>query len=383
MRFRHPDGSTVHLAYCSNVHPAEDVDGLVGQLGRFAEPVRRALGVGRLGVGLWLPAPAAARLAADPAELDRLRAELAARGAEVVTMNGFPYRGFHDPVVKHTVYHPDWTEPTRAAYTLDLARILARLLPDDAAGGTISTLPLAWREPWDSRRAAAARRALDGVAGELADLAATTGRPVRLALEPEPGCVLDTTAQAAAALAGVAPEWIGVCLDACHLAVGFEDPVAALSQLRAAGVAVVKAQVSCALRAPEPTPAALAPFAEERFLHQTRERTAAGEVIAADDLDDALAGGLPGVGEWRVHFHAPVHTSSGSPGVATTQAELVAFLAALVGGPRPETTHLEVETYTWSVLPEPPRDDAGLVAGLARELAWTAGRLTALGLEAI
>ncbi len=99
-------------------------------------------------------------------------------------------------------------------------------------------------------------------------------------------------------------------------------------------------------------------------------------MLAVDDLNEALAGGLPGEGEWRVHFHAPAYA-----GVSTTQAELDGFLRALVGGPRAVTRHLEVETYTWSVLPDPPRDDAGIIAGLATELAWTRGRLTDLGLK--
>ena len=43
MRFRHPDGSTVHLAYCTNVHPAETLDGVLAQLRDHCEPVRRLL----------------------------------------------------------------------------------------------------------------------------------------------------------------------------------------------------------------------------------------------------------------------------------------------------------------------------------------------------
>ena len=98
-----------------------------------------------------------------------------------------------------------------------------------------------------------------------------------------------------------------------------------------------------------------------------------------DDLAAALGGELPGDSEWRVHFHVPVHAD----GPRTTQTELSATLAALVGGPAAVTTHLEVETYTWTVLPEAqrPRDDDGLVQGLARELAWTRDRLVELGLE--
>jgi sugar phosphate isomerase/epimerase len=384
VRFRHTDGSTVHLAYCSNVHPAEDVDGIIAQLGRFAAPVRRALGAPRLGIGLWLPATAAHRLSSQPAQLTRLRRALDRCRLEVVTLNGFPYKGFHAPVVKQAVYHPDWTDPERAAYTLALARVLTGLLPDDAPEGSISTLPLGWREPWDASRADAARALLCSVGEALACLADETGRRVRLALEPEPGCVLETTAQAASALSGLAGEWIGVCLDACHLAVGFEDPVAALDRLAGLGVAVVKAQVAAALRAERPDVdeerAWLAGFVEPRFLHQTREHDRNGGVLAVDDLDEALDGGLPGAGEWRVHFHAPVHAGAG-----TTQSELVEFLAALLSGPVPATRHLEVETYTWSVLPpgERPGDDAGLVDGLVRELAWVRSQLCRLGLEEV
>ncbi len=379
MRFRHDDGSLIHLAYCTNVHPAEDVDGLLARLERIAAPVRAALGVPVLGVGLWLPAPAAAGLAADPEGPARLRAELDRLGLEVVTMNGVPYQGFSEAVVKHAVYRPDWTDPARAAYTLDLARLLAALLPDDVAEGTISTLPLAWRKPWDEDRAKAAVHALTGVAAGLEELAAETGRTVRLGLAPEPGSVFERVASAAPVLGGLAPEWIGVCLDACHLAVVFEEPAAALEALAEAGVAVVKAQVTNALAASEPRPRAradrLRPYAEPRFLHQTRERTRSA-VVGVDDLEEALAGRLPAVGEWRVHFHMPVHVGEG-----TTQAELTRCLDALIGGSTALTHHLEVETYTWPVLPDPPADDAGLVAGLARELAWTRDRLLAFGLE--
>ncbi|MGH3683403.1 MAG: metabolite traffic protein EboE, partial [Natronosporangium sp.] len=145
MRFRHPDGQAVHLGYCTNVHPAEDLAGIVAQLETYAAAVRRELDTAWLGLGLWLAAPVAAELAGDPELRRRLRTELAARGLEVFTLNGFPYRSFHAPVVKHAVYQPDWTTSQRLRYTLDLARALADLLPDSAERGSVSTLPLAWR----------------------------------------------------------------------------------------------------------------------------------------------------------------------------------------------------------------------------------------------
>ena len=391
MRFRHRDGTLVHLAYCTNVHPAEDLDGVVDQLGRYAEPVRETLGAGLLGLGLWLGRDVAKTLAADSAAIMRLRAELAARGLEVVTFNGFPYQGFHAPVVKHAVYRPDWTEPARLAYTVDLAHVLARLLPDDAAEGSVSSLPLAWRAPWPDERRRRVRDALGELAGRLTKIHAADGRVVRVGFEPEPGCVVDTTADAVRELAGIDTEWLGLCLDACHLAVAFEEPGAALARLAAAGLPVVKTQASCALEAARPADpaerAALEAAAEPRFLHQVRERAADGTVLPADDLDVALPGGglaLPGAGPWRVHFHVPVHAETLGP-LRTTRPVLVETLRALLGGPRALTRHVEVETYTWSVLPGAarPATAADLVAGIAAELAWTRGQLLALGLEEV
>jgi sugar phosphate isomerase/epimerase len=389
MRFRHPDGSVVHLSYGSNVHPAETVDGIVEQLRRFAGGVRSALDADLLGVGLWLPAGAAAELVQDPAALDRVRGVLREERLEVVTVNAFPYRGFHDPVVKKAVYHPDWSEAARLDFTLDCARVLARLLPDQAARGSISTLPLGWRSPWDADRDRVARDNLDRLADGLAQVAAGTGRTVRVGLEPEPGCVVETVDDAVTRLTGLDPAYVGICVDTCHLATAFEDGPDALARLADAGLAVVKAQASAALHAEDPsapaTRAALASYAEDRFLHQTREQTGTG-VTGRDDLDEALTGrtALPGRRPWRVHFHVPLHADP-QPPLSSTRTHLEASLAGLVGGTHPVTDHVEVETYTWSVLPPAlrPDDDAGLVAGIGAEVSWVRDRFLALGLEAL
>ena len=383
MRFRHSDGSAVHLAYCTNVHPAESLDGIVGQLAAYAEPARVAAGVSLIGVGLWLPAGTAGLLAADPAAVARLRRELSARGLEVVTLNGFPYRGFHAPVVKRAVYYPDWSEPARLEYTLNLARILAGLLPDDALRGSISTLPLAWRTIWTSAQRTTAARQLEALAEGLKQIAADTGRTIRVGIEPEPGCVVETTEQAVNALAGTDPEWIGLCLDACHLAVSHEDPVAVLDRLRTAGVPVVKLQASAALQVADPADpevrALLAEFAEPRFLHQTRELSSDGTLLASDDLGPALAGALPAEEPWRIHFHVPLNEQPRQP-LGDTRDVLRSTLRALLAGERALCDHIEVETYTWSVLPGRLVGDTDLAAGIAGELTWMRDELTALGL---
>jgi sugar phosphate isomerase/epimerase len=388
MRLRHRDGRTVHLSYCTNVHPAEDLDGVIAQFDAYAVPVRERLGSDVLGLGLWLAAPVAAVLAADAGLLRRFRRELDARGLEVVTLNGFPYRAFHAQMVKHDVYHPDWTTARRLDYTLDLARVLVGLLPDDAARGSISTLPLAWRDPWDRVRADACRRAVDALAVALAELERRFGRLIQVGFEPEPGCVIESTRQAVELLDGVDTERLGICLDLAHLACAWEEPAAAVGRLRTAGLPVVKAQLSAALVAddPEADASVLQDYVEPRFLHQVRSAACGGATDpaapahAADDLDEALLTGLPG--PWRVHYHVPLHAAP-TPPLTSTVPQLRDALAVLVGGAQAISDHLDVETYTWHVLPAAhrPQHADQLAAGIAAELAFARDELVALGLR--
>ncbi|MFC8423532.1 metabolite traffic protein EboE [Streptomyces sp. NPDC057236] len=386
MRFRHPDGSTVHLAYCTNVHPAETLDGVLAQLRDHCEPVRRRLGRDRLGIGLWLAKDAAHALVTDPAALRGLRCELDRRGLEVVTLNGFPYEGFGAEEVKYRVYKPDWADPERLEHTTSLARVLAGLLPDDVTDGSISTLPLAWRTAQEEQRARTARTALRTLAERLDALQELTGRSIRVALEPEPGCVVETTRDAIAPLTAIAHDRVGICVDTCHLATSFEDPHTALDDLARAGVPVVKSQLSAALHAEQPhlpeVREALAAFAEPRFLHQTRTSTPAG-LRGTDDLDEALAGdALPDTAPWRAHFHVPLHAAPTAP-LTSTLPVLKSALTRLVGGPHPLTRHLEVETYTWQALPPElrPRGRTQLADGIAAELTLARDLLTDLGLK--
>ncbi|MFE4370233.1 metabolite traffic protein EboE [Streptomyces sp. NPDC056835] len=386
MRFRHPDGSTVHLSYCTNVHPAENLEGVLAQLRDHCEPVRKRLGRDRLGIGLWLAKDAAQALINDPAVLRGLRAELDRRGLEVVTLNGFPYEGFGAEEVKYRVYKPDWTDPERLAHTSDLARLLAALLPDDVTEGSVSTLPLGWRIPWDDAAARTARQALSALSERLDALEELTGKSIRIALEPEPGCTVETTADAIGPLTEIDGDRIGICIDTCHLATSFEEPAGALGALEAAHISIPKAQLSAALHAEHPhlpeVRDALASFAEPRFLHQTRTRTATG-LRGTDDLDEALAGDvLPDGAPWRAHFHVPLHAPPAAP-LTSTLPVLRDTLARLVGGPHPRTRHLEVETYTWQALPQElrPRSRGQLADGIAAELTLARDLLTDLGLK--
>ena len=366
----------MHLSYCTNVHPAEDLEGVVRQLDVYAGPARVAAGLETVGVGLWIPRDLAARLVASREDRAVLRAALERNGLEVRTLNAFPYAAFHAEVVKLDVYRPDWTTPERLAYTIDCARILADLLPA-GADGSISTLPLGWREGWGAEQDAAAVRQLGLLVAELRELRRSTGHAIRLAIEPEPGCILDTVEDVVAWLHPriglVDPAYVGVCLDTCHLAVSFADPAAAVRRIRDAGLRVVKVQASAALHVEDPADpaarAAVGAFVEKRYLHQTRENGPEG-VLRVDDLPEALDT-LPGAGPWRVHFHVPLHHRPAAPLSATTAVLAEAVTAVEAAWPY-DDIHLDVETYTWAVLADAPSD---LSVGIGAELAWAAEHL--------
>ncbi|MEV5410922.1 TIM barrel protein [Thermopolyspora sp. NPDC052614] len=233
MRLRHDEGTLVHLAYNAGVHPAEDLENLIAHLTRYAVPVRRKLGVERLGVGLWLAPAVADHLIADRIELVRLRRSLEERGLEVVGLNGTGGRHQEAP-------GPDWAKPERYRYTMALAKILAFLLPDDVQHGSISTIPIGWRRDWPADLQAIANRRLERLSRELRGLYSVTGKTIRVGFEPWPGCVIETTEQALERVGGIDPEHLGVCLDACHLSNGQEQTGDALRGLARAGAPVVR-----------------------------------------------------------------------------------------------------------------------------------------------
>jgi hypothetical protein len=375
MRLRHPGGRLVHLSYGTNVHPVRDLPGVIDQLDRYAATIRTRLDVDTLGLSLWLPPALAAALAIDARARTRLRSELNARGLEVVTLTGVPYRASGDG---ETVRHrPDWTTTERLEYTLDLARVLVDLLPDDAVRGSVSTSGLGRRAGWGTAQEREASRILGRLSGGLAEIAWHTGRAVRVGFQPEPGCVMDSTAQTIAALAGTDSDRLGVCLDLANLACTWQEPAEALGQLALAGVSVVKVQIAAAIEAAAPLAAAeaLRGYVEPHHPHQVRTPT--GEY--ADDLGAALRDFPPG--PWRVRYHVPLHAAPAAPLTATTDVWRRA-LRQLMSGDIPACDHLDVETETWDVLPPGERAGcaAALAEGIAAELAYTRDELTCLGL---
>lgn len=391
------------LTYCTNIHPGETWPEVRTVIERSVPAVRAEVAPkGRFGLGLRLSAAAADALVA-PAELSALRRVLDERELYVFTVNGFPYGAFHGTRVKEAVYAPDWRSPERGRYSAVLAEILAALLPEDCDYGSVSTVPGAFRP------SAASPEAFDAIAAGLIAHVATllaleerTGRRIRLALEPEPWCtferVADTIAFFEAHLfsAGAARRLaivtgrsestcgtalrrhLGVCFDACHMAVEFEDPEDALARFAAAGIDLVKIQISAGMAARFTGPddvavrAALGSFADDVYLHQVVERGPDG-LRRWLDLPQALAADPEGPWprEWRVHFHVPLFRKALGV-LASTQAWVAALLRALRRDAY--AGHLEVETYTWDVLPAEHRGEP-VETAIARELGWVMEQL--------
>lgn len=392
---------SVHLTYCSNIHPGETWAEVRAQVGAHLPKVKARLSPERpFGIGLRLSAIAAESLS-EPAAMEEFKAFLAGEGLYVFTINGFPYGEFHGTPVKENVYLPDWRDAARLAYSNRLADLLAELLPDDPElDGSISTVPGAFK-PAITGEADVAAMADNLVrhAAHLWDLRERTGRTVTLELEPEPCCFIETIDEAVdffrnhlfsvdaiagmadrTGLSGAAAEaalrrHLGVCLDLCHVAVEFEDAEYALESLARAGIRIGKMQISAGLRfaaVDETTVEQLRPFNDAVYLHQVVERNGAG-LARYVDLPEAFAAVEKNDGdkEWRVHFHVPIFLDNLGQ-FSTTQDFIREMLARQRAAPF--TPHLEVETYTWDVLP-PDYRNVDVDSAIVRELQWVRDQL--------
>ena len=395
------------VGYCTNVHPGTSLDAVNQNLLTHAVQVREQLTASDadqsqpLPVGLWLSNQAAMEL--GETELLRWRDWLAETHLLPYTFNGFPYSDFHQPVVKHRVYLPTWAEQARLDYTVKLAHVLDSILPVDEVG-TISTLPIAWPQaneiagltgPLETQTNSllvASAKQLKQLATELDRILQTNGRLIKVGIEPEPGCVLDSADDVVKFFqrylfddldAERVRRHIGVCHDVCHSAVMFESQQTAIDAYRHAGIDICKVQVSSAIEGvldgheDEATWTALQSFAEPKYLHQTSMRATDNKSIEFfEDLHLAIeqyAESDSFRGQIRVHFHVPIFMQTLGV-LKTTQHEIAECLTALRKTPadvQQETTmpHFEVETYAWNVMPQ-QYQQSSLASGIAEEIRW-------------
>ena len=384
----------VHLTYCTNIHAGQSWQDIRASLDEYVPAIKSTVAQSQpMGIGLRLSGEAAA-VARQPEALASFRDQLSVLGAYVFTINAFPFGPFHGVRVKEDVYLPDWRDRERVAFTANSAAVLAGILPDGIEG-SISTVPGAFKPNGRSSEAVAAMaRNLMMAVADLVDLKRRTGKHIALALEPEPCCFLETTDESIAFFEGalLKPETLdmlggitgvgrseaeillrrhlGICYDVCHGSVEYEDTVAALDRLLAAGIAIPKIQLSTAMRIPAMTKGlinAVMRYDDGVYLHQSIVRS--GENLSRHvDLPDAVTAFGEGQadGEWRIHCHVPVFLADLGE-ISSTRSDLVATLAAL--RQRTRSSHLEVETYTWDVLPDNVRTGSKS-ADIAREIAF-------------
>lgn len=409
MRFEHPGrpGRSVRLAYCLNLHAAEDLAGILEGLRRITLPLRDRLAPpGPFGIGMYFPAQVAAHLGVQPDGLGELEELLAAEALDPFTFNAFPYGGFHDEGLKRGVFAPTWSDPERLRFTMDVAEVAARLNAGRDAPVSISTHPGRFG-PWHEGEFELAVEHFGSCLRGLAELRASGGPTITLAVEAEPRAVAGDTAAWAAQQAelrerllpelgeAVLEAHLATCLDACHSAVQFEEHAEAVELATRARFG--KLQYSSALRLLDPdrnpdARAALFGLDEPRYLHQTTGRHGR-QLLLADDLpelrrawDDPQSPWAE-CDEWRTHFHVPVDLESlGPAGLQTTRDHASRILKELLDRPEDwgaSELQVEIETYTWDVLPGWVRGEESLVAGLEREYRHVLAELAAEGWEPV
>jgi sugar phosphate isomerase/epimerase len=388
------------IPYCLNIHRGESLQEVREAIGTYACAVKAQVSPDApYPLGLRLSAAAAEELA-EPAALAAFRELLSERALFVTGINGFPYGTFHGAAVKAAVYQPDWTTLERLTYTGRLAQILAALLPEGQTG-SISTVPLGYRvgRAEGGGESALLARQLAVMAEYLHDLKLRTGREIVLALEPEPDCLLACTDDVVAwfedELLYESKRWltaknrrtpdeaeallrtyVGLCLDTCHFAVAFEEPLTALIRFESACIRVARIQLSSALRATvsDASLARLAAFIDPVYLHQTKIRKPRGALLSLPDLTrETLEAARGHAGcELRTHFHVPLFYA-GDEVLGTTHDDLSpAFFAHAEKGGYP----LEIETYTFDVLPAAIRPPS-VVESLVKETRWAQALLQA------
>ncbi len=389
-----------HLTYCTNIHAGETWEDHFKALKYSIPSVKKALSPDKpFGIGLRLSHQASLELVKE-GKLREFRQWLRESGCYVFVINGFPYGGFHHTRVKDSVHAPDWTTPDRVQYTIRLFNILSAIVPDGMEGG-VSTSPLSYKH-WHGKdeRSQAVETSTENILRVVQDLVAireSTGQILHLDLEPEPDGLIDngpefiswyrhqlipqgTTflrkhlsydkEQAVAAIR----EHVRLCYDICHFAVGYEDHAAIIRELEMQSIRVGRVQISAALKAaiaPNPSDRdkvieAFRPFNESTYLHQVVARNEDGTFTRYPDLPEALDDARnPAVREWRSHFHVPLFVEDYGV-LKSTQSDIKTVLALL--NEKRFADFLEVETYTWEVLPKDTR--LPLEDSIVRELEW-------------
>jgi len=380
------------LAYCTNVHRGEGWSETFSNLKTNTLKVRQQVSLHKpYAVGLRLGNSAARELASEK-NLNIFREWLEKENCIVSGINGFPYGAFHGQSVKESVFLPDWTDSTRVEYTQKLLEVLAALNPPNQQG-TVSTLPGTFKK--FNRSVSQIHELQKNIlvcAGYLLRLRDRTGVTLKLALEPEPLGYFENTQQTIdffdqlrgqETTPGLVDDFLGVCYDTCHFALQYEDAAQSVEKLNAGGAPILKYHLSSALRL-KPTDDALrrlVSMQEPTYLHQCIGQGKDGELTYFKDIPDALAdmNTLKKFNELRVHFHLPLHSSPMDKDFFNTTDFLQKVLSVIMKQPG-RARELEIETYTWEVLPQALRS-LDVTDQVVAEYRWVLNELSQYGVR--
>jgi hypothetical protein len=374
----------LHLAYCTNIHRGEDWAQTFNSLKTDVLAVRDRVSAAKpYAIGLRL-SELASRELSEPSALEAFQQWLVDENCYVFTINGFPFGDFHGKRVKEQVYVPDWTSEVRLEFTCRLFDLIATLVPDGVEG-SVSTSPGSFKEfITEESQEQAIRDNLWRCVEYIAALSDSSGKTLHLGLEPEPLCWIETTTEVIDFFEQMENEHpddprlrrhLGVNYDTCHLAVEYEEPHESIGRLVSAGIRISKLHLSSAMKM-KPTGVARAQlelFKEDVYLHQVIERLPDGALVRHRDLDVALAG-RNDAKEWRVHFHVPLHSPDGD-WFDSTRDHIEGVFDLIKADPA-LCNHLEMETYTWEVLPGDLKN-RDVVDQLVGEYDWTLAELRA------
>ncbi len=363
------------ITYCMNVHRGEELPSVLKALETVTLPIGEAMGNrASIPVGLRFGAELAAALR-TPETVRKLATHMRLLHFATIGINGFPYGSFHGEAVKTAVYEPDWTDPRRIMYTRDLFYALTQLPVMRTPEGypvSVTTVPLAYDRGQGFSEEFFIN--LCDMALFLRKLEGFTGRRMCLALEPEPDCLLESSTQVIDFFEKLwmRPEWvpiyrdyIGICFDTCHFAVGYEDPLCALRSLVSSKVPIARIQISSALEVSHATTEAdLRPFLDPIYLHQTRRREDDASMTCFPDLTEETLPEIVGK-RGRIHYHVPL-AWEGNGRLGTTRHTLTpAFWRYVRAGGWP----VEAEAYAYFVSPDFLRKRT-LSESILDDLAW-------------
>ena len=389
-----------HLTYSTLVHAGDTWEEMRASLINYVPKVKERFAPrDTFGISLRLSAASAETLVRDHAARADLKKFLADNDMYLYTVNAFPYGPFKGTRVKEQVYEPDWRSEERTQYTINVAEILGDVAPEGTSP-SIQSAPLGFKPRVTGPDVVRSfTEHVLRVAAHLVELASRTGRTVGLALEPEPFCFLETTdetidyftqhlysghaATTVGRLAGIPiseaqvalRSHVGIVFDICHQAVQYEDISVSLQKLVDAGIPIFKLQEAAAVCVPEVNQGIvdeLAHYADTIYLTQTIEKKD-GRFNRFLNLEDAFDAWKtdPGPREWRTHIHVPVFLDDLGAFRTTRSAieDALAFHKAT-----PLSGQLEIETYTWDVLPAHLKT-GDIVDYVCRELEWVRGQL--------